>query len=587
MSAYSIATRGLAGRKVPQGVLTPMGDLLFAASEPGAWYDPSDMSTLFQDSAGTTPVTAVEQPVGLILDKSKGLALGPELVTNGDFSNGTTGWSAYNAVISAVNGTLKVDDSSNLGANSSAVQQLNLVAGRTYLLTFDVVSVSGAWSIGFATTDSSVGITFPSAMLSKNTTGPQRFVFTYDGTRNFLFMDADGSGIVFYDNISVKELPGNHATQATTTKRPTYSRRVNLLTQTEDFSTWQWPGGGQDTALGFTGPRGLPNAARLVRTTGSSAYVAFNASTGLNVSVGFRYAVEAYLEKYIGIDSVLVYCGSGNAPGVLRSLTVNTITGAVVNSAPGELLNVSTARIGSFWRVRYEVICANASASILYPSTPLGAAVGDGIYIAEPTVALATDAHLPYQRINTDTDYDADPAKFPAYLRFDGVDDALQTGNIDFTGTDKMTVWAGVTKLSDAALSIVAELADGAVNGAISLQAPFGAASPGFLYLSRGSTARWVATAAYPSPSTAVLTGVSDISGDVVSLRVNTAVVATTTTDQGSENYGNYPLYIGARTGTSNYFNGRLGCLIVRGAQSSLSQIEATELYMKKKVGIA
>lgn len=43
---------------------------LFASSEPGVWYDPSDLSTLFQDSAGTTPVTAVEQPVGRMLDKS-------------------------------------------------------------------------------------------------------------------------------------------------------------------------------------------------------------------------------------------------------------------------------------------------------------------------------------------------------------------------------------------------------------------------------------------------------------------------------------------------------------------------------------
>jgi hypothetical protein len=43
---------------------------LFAAGEPGVWYDPSDFSTMFQDSAGTTPVTAVEQPVGRILDKS-------------------------------------------------------------------------------------------------------------------------------------------------------------------------------------------------------------------------------------------------------------------------------------------------------------------------------------------------------------------------------------------------------------------------------------------------------------------------------------------------------------------------------------
>jgi hypothetical protein len=36
----------------------------------GAWFDPSDLSTMFQDAAGTTPVTAAGQPVGLILDKS-------------------------------------------------------------------------------------------------------------------------------------------------------------------------------------------------------------------------------------------------------------------------------------------------------------------------------------------------------------------------------------------------------------------------------------------------------------------------------------------------------------------------------------
>lgn len=43
---------------------------LFRAGEQGVWYDYSDFSTLFQDSAGTTPVTAVGQPVGRVLDKS-------------------------------------------------------------------------------------------------------------------------------------------------------------------------------------------------------------------------------------------------------------------------------------------------------------------------------------------------------------------------------------------------------------------------------------------------------------------------------------------------------------------------------------
>ena len=43
---------------------------LFASGEQGVWYDPSDLSTMYQDAAGTIPVTGMEQPVGKILDKS-------------------------------------------------------------------------------------------------------------------------------------------------------------------------------------------------------------------------------------------------------------------------------------------------------------------------------------------------------------------------------------------------------------------------------------------------------------------------------------------------------------------------------------
>ena len=43
---------------------------LFYAGEAGAWYDPSDLSTLFQDSAGTTPVVNDGDPVGMMRDKS-------------------------------------------------------------------------------------------------------------------------------------------------------------------------------------------------------------------------------------------------------------------------------------------------------------------------------------------------------------------------------------------------------------------------------------------------------------------------------------------------------------------------------------
>lgn len=55
---------GLSGRSV----FSPIS--LFAASEPGVWYDPSDLSTMFQDTAGTVPVTAAGQVVARINDKS-------------------------------------------------------------------------------------------------------------------------------------------------------------------------------------------------------------------------------------------------------------------------------------------------------------------------------------------------------------------------------------------------------------------------------------------------------------------------------------------------------------------------------------
>lgn len=50
------------------GVFNPIS--LFKGDANGVWYDPSDLRTLFQDEAGTTPVTADGDPVGLMWDKS-------------------------------------------------------------------------------------------------------------------------------------------------------------------------------------------------------------------------------------------------------------------------------------------------------------------------------------------------------------------------------------------------------------------------------------------------------------------------------------------------------------------------------------
>lgn len=168
-------------------------------------------------------------------------------------------------------------------------------------------------------------------------------------------------------------------------------------------------------------------------------------------------------------------------------------------------------------------------------------------------------------------------------LLFDGVDDRLVTGSIDFTATDKVTLWSGAYKATTD-LGLIAELSPSAPgnNGTFYLGANIGGTN--FITLSKGtvlSNPAW----AIPSPKLAVLTGVGDISGDVASLRGNGAVVASSAIDQGAGNYGNYPLYIGSRGGVSGFLNGNIYGLIVRGVKSTAAEIAQTEAWMNSKTG--
>lgn len=69
-AATKVASAILAGYSTPTATGVDIRSTLFSNGEKGVWFDPYDFSTMFQDSAGTTPVTAVGQPVGKILDKS-------------------------------------------------------------------------------------------------------------------------------------------------------------------------------------------------------------------------------------------------------------------------------------------------------------------------------------------------------------------------------------------------------------------------------------------------------------------------------------------------------------------------------------
>ena len=356
---------------------------MFSAGEQGAWYDPSDMSTMFQDSAGTTPVTAVGQPVGLILDKSKGLVLGAELVTSYDFT--TAQWTKTGAVTSTT-------------ANSFTTNNVGGIIKSVYTAKPSVVKISGTTTVGLI-------IRASGSTAGQVAVGPGAFSITFNSIVTFadgsMYFQLSAAGTVTIDNISVRELPGNHAFQTTTTKRPLYQ-------------------------------------------------------------VAGRYS----------------------------------------------------------------------------------------------------------------------------YLSFDGIDDALVTNSIDFTATDKMTVWAGVRKLNTvAAFNSLVEIGATGANG-------FGIFAPdsnnsNYSFWLKGNSRPTATT--YVSPITNVIDVQYDCSLSIAlqaKARINGASVFTSNAGLAASGpFANEAMYIGSRSGTSLPFNGNLYSLVGRGAQSSDAQIASTEPYVNGKTG--
>jgi hypothetical protein len=176
-----------------------------------------------------------------------------------------------------------------------------------------------------------------------------------------------------------------------------------------------------------------------------------------------------------------------------------------------------------------------------------------------------------YQRVTTAFDVTESGQRDCYGVRADGTDDGYATaGNVDFSNSPRMTVWAALRKRSDAAQGVFLELSSNwsTNDGAFSLQAPVSAAA-NFASTSRGSSVAiggHTATApGFAAPSVAILTAEFDIANDINRLFVNGVLAASATADQGAGNFRNDILYLFRRGGTSAPFNGDKFGLIVAG----------------------
>jgi hypothetical protein len=207
--------------------------------------------------------------------------------------------------------------------------------------------------------------------------------------------------------------------------------------------------------------------------------------------------------------------------------------------------------------------------------------INEAVLIRLPQCEPGT-ARTAYQRVTTAFDVTESGQRDCYGVRADGTDDGYATaGNVDFTGTPRVTVFAAVRKSSDATSGIIAELSNGSGEGRFALLGPSTNTTSTFEYFSRGTAFSSLVRSLLPAPTTRVITCQSDISLPNLILRVD-GVQTQTTSSHGSGNYGSYPLYLLSRGGTSAPFNGNLYALIVAGGSYPLSTIQRVERILSR-----
>ena len=395
-------------------------------TEPGMWIDPSNLTSQWQDSTGTTPVSPPgtvadsSNPVGLALDLRLGAldALGPELVTNGDFSDGSTGWTLETGW-SVSDGQASITNASDI----FAVYQAGLTPGKTYFISFTITSISGGGFTPYC------GDNLRYANF--NTVGTHTAIFVC-GANGYLGVRAVSVGTTgSITNISFKEVPGNHLLQATSTARPLVSARVNWVNRDSDIN----PQTGELSEATLTQtavapPIGTGSVYKLVGNAVATQHrIVIYPAPGVT---GSAVACFTFFAKAAEVRRCYIFAGQdyGNVWFDTMSGTCGPMPEYIGN------LSYSITSVGDGW-YRCQMTVTNPSFSTLQ----LGLMADGGTTFPEASVPMdglgmylwGVQAEFglvpgPYQSIvGNGSSYSS--TGFPIYQKYDGTDDGMATAS--------------------------------------------------------------------------------------------------------------------------------------------------------------
>jgi len=529
---------------------------IFTSPQTGAWFSSSRAISTpwFQNSTGTTPVTAVEQPVGFAVDRSLGAVRGPELISNGSFNTNIAGWTGFNSATPSwvagqmlISGPVIFPGASQI-VTTVASSYVEISVDYTLVGATTEVYINCGITIGSGTTRAS---RTAQPTLSSGTLRVITLANTASTSVEVLFNAVDGGQV---DNITCKSLEGNHATQATAAARPVFGSRVNLLTKTDSFASADWIKAGSLTITdnAALAPDGTMTATLLAPTgTSSSAYQTINSAMNNTLHITAKASGKNFL--YL-IDAT--GASSGASFDLISGVVASTAAGHTATIAPtAEGYYICTVKNLTSTYLYFQVGVADSAGSLV-----TSADAGKGILLWRPQFERGSTA-TPYQRVNTATDYDT--AGFPTFLKYDGVDDSLSSatgggGTAGFFYTAAIQLNAGGVLqglISDAVLNggyrarVLANNTLEFASGGGTPLAPPVANAP-----TTATTGGTLAAATYLYVITALNAKGESLKSNEVSVATTGTTSTTTTTWGAIAGATSYRIYRGTATGAQNVF---------------------------------
>jgi hypothetical protein len=390
---------------------------LFASGEQGVLLEPWDTTTMFQDAAGTIPVTDYGQAVGLRLDKRKGLVLGPELITNGGFDTDTD-WTK-NAGVTVSGGELVF--TSVASANGASQDSSGIVAGRLYKVKLNVTSIT-AGGFRVKVGDGSY------VTLSAGTGLKEFYCIAGATTTKVISIDASGTTSGTIDDVSVKELYGNHAYQTTATARAIYGR-VPATGKNNILPNSIWAGGGFyptgwsiNYGTGTSVPYGTINGNTQYRQTATASE-----RPNFNISLG-TLGTTGSITASLFIDEVL-----SGSPTMIGMLLMTGPAGSAVAYFKNGVAANSTDLVSAGDRISAVLTSGGTSgAAIARMGVGAGAVIAADVVFSRP-MANVGSTELTYQ--NSVSDYDTTEDGVPTLygLKYDKLDDGYIFPSMTFT----------------------------------------------------------------------------------------------------------------------------------------------------------